>query len=223
MANTKKIRTVLLESRIYKNTDLLRRSSVHHVFIIKFAVIPFTITHDVGVYLPPNAKDRSPRGFFELFFSEDIVVDICCCNEYAEDTKSKHPYMYKHYKFMSNEDFLKLVGLLIHFGYRKIPQYWLAWRWNSLCFDPFVAATMTRNRFESLMCVLHMVDKVTEQDLKKKINDKLAKVSMVVCVELYNTHTYNIYILQLSFCVDSAPCRSSSTTMLSLTPATRTN
>ena len=156
--------------------------------------IPFTPTRDVGIYLPPNTKDESPLGFFELFFSEDIVADICrCSNEYAEDTKSKHPYMYKHYKFMSSEDFLKLVGLLIHFGYCKIPQYRLAWRRDSLCFDPFVAATMTRNRFESLMSMLHIVDKTTEQDLKKK-NDKLAKVSMVVRVYM-NFIRFMQYIL----------------------------
>ena len=179
--------------------------------------IPFTPTRDVGICLPPNTKNRSPRGFFKLFFSEDIMADICCCsNEYAEDTKSKHPYMYKHYKFMSNEDFLKLVGLLIHFGYHKIPQYQLVCRHNSLCFDPFIAATMTHNRFKSLMCMLHMVDKATEQDLKKK-NYKLAKVSMVVCVGLCNTHI--TYILQFSF----SPHRSSSTTMLSFIPATCTN
>ena len=104
-----------------------------------------------------------------MFFSEDIVADICrCSDEYAKGKKSDIPYMYKHYKSMSSEDFLKLVGLLIHFGYRKIPQYRLAWQRGSLC---FVAATMSRNR-----SMLHIVDKTTEQELKKK-NDKLAKVS----------------------------------------------
>jgi len=150
--------------------------------------IPFTPTRSVGIHLPPNTTDKSPKGFFQLFFTEDIVADICrCSDEYAEDTKSKNPYLYKHYKSMSSEDFLKFVGLLIHFEYHKIPQYRLVWRRTSLCFDPFVAATMSRNRFDSLMSMLHVVDKATEQDLKKK-GDKLAKVSLVVCICM-NTRT----------------------------------
>ena len=106
--------------------------------------------------------------------------------------------MYKHYKSMSSEDFLKLVGLLIHFGYRKIPQYRFAWRHASLCYDPFVSATMSRNRFESLLSMLHIVDKTTEEDLKKK-NDKLAKVSLDIGICM-NT-SYNLCnIANIVFC-----------------------
>ena len=142
----------------------------------KFAFSP---NRDAGIYLPPNS-DTSERGLFELFFSDDMVAEICrCSDEYAQDMKDKKPYAYKHYKSMTKEDFYKLVGIIIHFGYRKIPQYRFAWRQKCLCHDPFVASVMSRNRFDSLLAFLHVVDKATEADLKKK-KDKLAKVSATV-------------------------------------------
>ena len=101
---------------------------------------------------------------------------ICNCNdEYAENMKEKKSFMYKRYTPMTQEDFMNLLGMLIHFGYRKIPQYRLAWSSGSLCYDPFIASVISRNKFESLLCFLHVVDKKKEEQLKKD-KDKLAKV-----------------------------------------------
>ena len=85
--------------------------------------------------------------------------------------------MYGTYKLMNSEDFLKLVGMLTHFGYRKIPRYRLAWKRLSLCYDPFIASVMGCNKFESLMCSLHITDKSTEERLKDE-GDKLLKVTI---------------------------------------------
>ena len=131
--------------------------------------------------MPPNTE-CSERGLFELYFSEEVVEEICCCsNEYAEANKDKKPYAYKYYKSMTKEDFYKLVGLLIHFGYRKIPQYRLVWRHISPCYDPFVVSVMSRNKFDSLLVFSRIVDKYSEEDLKKK-SDKLAKVGAYSCI-----------------------------------------
>ena len=140
-------------------------------------IIPFSPRRNVGIHLPSGMVDKSPMSLFRLFFSNAIVDDICrCSDEYAELRKSKWPGMYKLYKGMTREDFLKLLGMLIHFGYRKIPQYRLAWKRTSLCYDPFISSTMSRNKFESLMSFLHLVDKATEEKLKSE-RDKLAKVN----------------------------------------------
>jgi len=75
--------------------------------------------------------------------------------------------MYKYFRpGMDSTYFYNLVAILIHLGYRKIPSYRLAWNTTSLCYDPFVANIMGRNRFESLLSFLHVVDKETEAQLK---------------------------------------------------------
>lgn len=91
---------------------------------------------------------------------------------------------------MTCDDFYKVVGLIIHFGFRKIPAYRMAWSPECLCYDPFVASVMSRNRFESLMAFVHLVDATTEKELKDK-GDKLSKVRPVYthlqerCLALY--------------------------------------
>ena len=95
-------------------------------------------------------------------------------NKYAELMKNKWPSMYSLYKGMTQEYFLKLVGMFIHFGHWKIPQHRLAWKYTSLCYDPFISSTM-RHIFESLMTFHYIVDKTTEEKLKAE-GDKLAKV-----------------------------------------------
>ena len=139
-------------------------------------VFPFTPERPAGVYLPSETNAANPEHLFKLFFDKTIVENICkASNEYAESLKEKKPVMYKYFRSMDSDDFYKLVAILIHFGYKKIPRYRLAWNTSSLCYDPFVTQIMSRNKFESLMTFLHVVDKETESQLKAD-NDKLAKV-----------------------------------------------
>lgn len=93
--------------------------------------------------------------------------------------------MYDYYKGMTREDFYKLVGIIIHLGYRKIPRYHFAWSPSSLCFDPFVAQVMSRNHFEGLLTFLHIVDRFTEEKLRED-EDKLAKVRVRPLIEHLN-------------------------------------
>ena len=59
-------------------------------------------------HLPSGMADKSPINLF----SNAIVDDICrCSDEYAELMKNKRPSMYKLYKGMTRENFLKL-GML---------------------------------------------------------------------------------------------------------------
>lgn len=123
-----------------------------------------------------------------------MVDNICrCSDEYSKPMKNKCPSMYKLYKGMTLEDFLKLVRMLIHFGYRKIPQYRLAWKCTSLCCDPFISSTMSCNKFESLMSFLHLVDKAMKEKLKSE-GDKLAKVNYCMnYLQTCNNLCYFVY------------------------------
>ena len=156
--------------------------------------LSFSPSRTVGTHLPDNITDTSEAAVFKLFFDAHIVQEICrCSDEYAEQLKEKKPVMYRYYKGMSPETFDKLIGIILHLGYRRIPQYRLAWSPRSLCYDPFVARVMSRNQFQGLLSFLHLVDAATEEELKKK-GDKLAKVRPLNdhlqqrCLELYQPH-----------------------------------
>lgn len=139
-------------------------------------LFPFTPVTSPGFYVPDNIDMSDPESLFKLFFSDDIVGYICrASDEYADMLQDRRKVMYSYYKRMSPEDFYRMLAILIHFGYKKIPSYRLAWSKASLCYDPFVSNTMSRNRFEGLMYFLHVVNQEDEERLKNDKN-KLAKV-----------------------------------------------
>ena len=130
----------------------------------------------VGAHLPSSICEPSPADLFKLFFDEEIVQSICdASNEYAERNKTSRPAMYRYYKQMTIEDFYALVGIFIHLGYRKIPRYRLMWMASSLCYDHLISKVFSRNRFESYLSFLHIVNEDTEKKLKEN-GDKLCKV-----------------------------------------------
>ena len=136
----------------------------------------FTPTRPEGLYIPDGVDTSNLEDLFKLFFDEEMVDYICkSSNEYAEVLKDTKPVMYKYYNNMSPVDFYKMVAILIHLGYKRIPRYRLAWNSTSLCYDSFVAKVLSRNKFESMMTFLHVVDKQKESQLKDD-KDKLLKV-----------------------------------------------
>ena len=113
---------------------------------------PFDPPRPSGVYIPEDVDPNSPIELFKLFFDAEIVDYICnASNEYVESEKEKRPAMYCYYKSMTRNDFYKLLGVIIHLGYRRIPRYRLTWSPASLCYDPFLSEVMSRNHFESMM------------------------------------------------------------------------
>ena len=141
----------------------------------------FNPSRSVGVHLPLHSEDWSPE---ELFKDSEIVNMICdASNEYAERNKNKYPVMYSYFRKMEPIDFYNLVGILVHLSYRKIPRARLMWSPTSLCYDPLISKVMSRNRFDSLLTFLHLVDEDTEKSLQKD-GDKLLKIrSLNDCVQ----------------------------------------
>ncbi|XP_011402734.1 PREDICTED: piggyBac transposable element-derived protein 3-like [Amphimedon queenslandica] len=93
---------------------------------------------------------------------------------------------------MVPDDFYAFIGIFIYLGYRKIPRYRLMWKLTSLCYDLVISEVFSRNRFESFLAFLHVVE-----DTEKKLigfGDKLCKVRplndhiMEKCQELYQPH-----------------------------------
>ena len=136
----------------------------------------FSPSQPPGLYIPSEVDTSNPEAIFKLFFDKQIVEYICkCSNEYAELNKDKKAVMYSYYNNMCTEDFYKMVAILIHLGYKKIPRYRLAWKSSSLCYDQFISKVLSRNKFESIMTFLHVVDKDKESQLRDD-KDKILKV-----------------------------------------------
>ena len=86
----------------------------------------FSPSQPPGLYIPSEVDTSNPEAIFKLFFDKQIVEYICkCSNEYAELNKDKKAVMYSYYNNMCTEDFYKMVAILIHLGYKKIPG--IAW------------------------------------------------------------------------------------------------
>lgn len=122
---------------------------------------------------------------FKMYFDENIVQQICdASNEYAERNKDKKKEMYRFSKEMTCDDFYAMVGIIVH---RKIPRYRLMWSPTSLCYDPIISKVFSRNRSESLLSCLHIVNEATEKCLKDE-GDKVRPLNnhlQVKCKELY--------------------------------------
>ena len=154
----------------------------------------FNPSRSVGVHLPLHSEDWSPEELFKVYFDSEIVNMICdASNEYAERNKNKYPVMYSYFRKMEPIDFYNLVGILVHLGYRKIPRARLMWSPTSLCYDPLISKVMSRNRFDSLLTFLHLVDEDTEKSLQKD-GDKLLKVrSLNDCIQQKCKQLYQPY------------------------------
>jgi len=87
----------------------------------KFQFLPH---RNVGIQLPPGTTETTPKGLFQLYFTDKVVDDICrCSNEYAEVMK---PGMYSTYKGINPEDFLSSWN--VNTFWVSKTSYKLAWR-----------------------------------------------------------------------------------------------
>ena len=82
-------------------------------------LFPFIPITSPGFYLPHGTSTSDPEMLFRLFFNSDIMNYIYkASNEYAESLKDKRTVTYEDYKSMKPVDFFKVVGILIHLGYK---------------------------------------------------------------------------------------------------------
>ena len=65
------------------------------------------------LYIPDAVDTSNPEDLFKLCDSN---------NEYTEVLKDNKPVMYKYYNNIRPVDFYKMVAILIHVGYERIPR-----------------------------------------------------------------------------------------------------
>ena len=124
--------------------------------------------------------------FFKLFFTIEIIKNICLyTNLYSED-HPKESYNQVSYK-VTEEDFYKYVGLLIYMGIVKLNRLWKYWSKSSLYNLTLPRLTMSLKRFKFISANIHVVDHRAED----KDEGRLKKVSYLmdhfkrVCKSLY--------------------------------------
>jgi len=131
--------------------------------------------------------------FFHLFFTEDMVSNICKhTNSYANEhiiSGSHKSYTQSDgsWKDTTPEEINRLMALLIYFGLVKVgvntDRYWST---KSLYYGLWARSIMSRIRFRALMALLHVVDPAAENP-----DDKLRKVESFIdhfksrCLALY--------------------------------------
>ena len=111
-----------------------------------------------------DGKDMSPTSFFELFFDEEVVeLIITQSNLYAaQNGKSTR---------IDAEELKLLLAIIIVSGYIPLPRRRMYWEDREDSKNAAVASTMTRNRFDELLSIIHFSNNET---LDK--NDKMAKI-----------------------------------------------
>ncbi|KAJ8356795.1 hypothetical protein SKAU_G00195890 [Synaphobranchus kaupii] len=159
--------------------------------------LPFTPSRPLGIDLSsvrrtvPSATNTMLReiDFFLLFFTQDVVTEICgFTNRQGWELVLNCPsYANYHgaWTEVTLDEFYRFMGLLIYMGFTHLPDMSRYWGTNSLQ-GSWARAFMSRNRFKSLLAALHIVDPATEDN-----QDRLAKLRYLLdhlkekCKELF--------------------------------------
>ena len=128
--------------------------------------------------------------FFKLFFSVEIIKAICThTNAYAWKVIANKPHYGKSdgsWKETCPEEIERLIAIMIYFGLVKVNTTYRYWSVKTIYHGLWARQIMSRERFNALMGVLHVVDPNTENP-----QEKLRKVSSFIqafkdkCQSLY--------------------------------------
>ena len=107
----------------------------------------------------------SPMEFFELFCNDNFFEQICqetnfyntqrATDGYLEaiPKNNKRKKLYKKAASVTVRDIKRTIGIILYMGISKLPNRRLYWGNKSAV--PMIASSMTRNRFEEIMSILH--------------------------------------------------------------------
>ena len=150
------------DERIFDNDDWSARI---------YPLPPFTFQSRASFNdLRLDLQTAEPIDFYRLFLNNNLVADIIReTNRYGSTNSSS-------FINMEEGEFLKFIGLCLHMGIVKLPtlrNYWssrMIYGGNSVC-----RSTMTRDRFESILCNLHFCNN-NDHDSR----DRLFKISSIL-------------------------------------------
>ena len=139
-----------------------------------FTPPPFTPSREPGFHPEvPHIRNRfvSPLDFFQLYFTPGLVDEIVehtntyAYIEVAKEDSSKLCYTEADgsWRDTSPNEILKLIGLLIYFGFVNVKgSADLYWSTQTLFHGLWARSFMSRMRFRALMALLHVVDPLNE-------------------------------------------------------------
>ncbi|XP_015754845.1 PREDICTED: piggyBac transposable element-derived protein 4-like [Acropora digitifera] len=139
-----------------------------------FTPPPFTPSREPGFHPEvPHLRNRfvSPLDFFQLYFTPGLVDEIVehtntyAYIEVAKEDSSKLCYTEADgsWRDTSPNEILKLIGLLIYFGFVNVKGSTdLYWSTQTLFHGLWARSFMSRLRFRALMALLHVVDPLNE-------------------------------------------------------------
>ncbi|KAK1152068.1 piggyBac transposable element-derived protein 4-like [Acipenser oxyrinchus oxyrinchus] len=128
--------------------------------------------------------------FFTLFFTQEVVADICGFTNARGwglvTDRPSHGNRQGAWDEVTPGEFLKFIGLIIYMGIVRLPDLHRYWSPASCRHGLWARAFMTRDRFESVMAALHIVDPDAENN-----EDRLRKLRYLTdhlkrtCKKLY--------------------------------------
>ena len=117
-------------------------------------------------------------GYFSLFFDDETIVNIINFTNIKgillsqKNCPQPRRSVYVDWKSITKEEFLNFIGLCILMGNVHMPSFKHYWKRNEKLYEhPIFGATMSRNRFESILRSLRFYD-VNDTSTKKvdKVN-----------------------------------------------------
>lgn len=155
-----------------------------------------TPSREPGSYVASDPDSvHTPLEFFQLFFDDSIVNEICTnLNKYAEKKKDSKRYMYSRYVKLTPPLLLCIVGLIIYFGLMTLASYRDYWTMSGPAHKLYGVTfakrcDFSRTKFESIMSFLHISDIDNEDPA-----DRLTKVQLLLdhlndaCEWFYQTY-----------------------------------
>ncbi|ROI96440.1 PiggyBac transposable element-derived protein 4 [Anabarilius grahami] len=149
-----------------------------------------------GVQPPLIFGKMSPLDIFSQYF-DDKVLKILCENT----NKNAERNLERGRKFtwaeICPEEMKKYIGLLLYMGVMDLPKVRDFWRKKTLFHVPFPATVMSRDRFLTIFCNLHISDPMEDAENDKKQGteayDCLHRVQPLLdimrnrCMSIYHT------------------------------------
>lgn len=112
-------------------------------------------------------RGKNPVQLFEIFFTEDLLLEICRQSVLYSTQKNKHDFA------LSTDCLRNFIGILFFTGYHKLPSERHYWSLDEDMNVAFIRSVMPRHRFLDIKRYLHLIDNTHAPD---NLEDRSFKV-----------------------------------------------
>ena len=136
------------------------------------------------------SPNTAPIQFFELFCDDDFfqlaVKQSNLCNiqrstigyEVAVMSNKKRRRSYKKVAAVTISEMKHFFGIILYMGIQKLPNRRMYW--GNFTSVPLISTTMTRNRFNEILSILHFNDNTTAFPVTSPNHNKLHKIQTII-------------------------------------------